>query len=166
MPHKTHLNSELLEYVQLLDEQGPAGLDFLNARVPHRFTGLYRLEAGIMYNVFLHDKEGVVIPEFLKAVPLGESFCQFVLRDGLFCTSNTAEDSRLDGHKYQGVLGAYYGVPLLNNAGELYGTLCHFDSVPRSLDDEEFAVQQQAAKILPSYLLRVNAIGVRSGLVH
>ena len=83
-----------------------------------------------------------------------------MLRDGLFCTSNTAEDSRLDGHKYQGVLGAYYGVPLLNNAGKLYGTLCHFDSVPRSLGDEEFDVLQQAAKILPSYLLRVNAIGV------
>lgn len=122
MPHKTHLNSEMLEYVQLLEEQGPAGLHFLNARVPHRFTGVYRLEAGIMYNVFLHDQEGVVIPEFLKAVPLGESFCQFVLRDGLFCTSNTAQDSRLDGHKYQGVLGAYYGVPLLNNVG---GTLWH-----------------------------------------
>lgn len=141
-------------YTIVLETNGPAGLDFLNARVIHRFTGVYRLEAGVMYNVYLHDKQGEIIPEFLKAVPLGESFCQFVLRDGHFCTSCTAKDERLDGHKYQGVLGAYYGVPLLDNTGSLWGTLCHFDEVDQELSDSEFAFLTKAAKILPKYLCR------------
>ncbi|MBQ0132717.1 MAG: GAF domain-containing protein [Comamonas sp.] len=152
MKHQAYIEEGLLGYTQVLERQGPAGLDFLNARVEHRFTGVYQLVAGVMHNVYLHDKQGEIIPEFLKAVPLGDSFCQFVLRDGLFCTVNSGLDQRLQGHKYQGVIGAYYGVPLLNNAGELYGTLCHFEEPNHALPDAEFAFLQKAALLLPKYL--------------
>ena len=59
----------------------------------------------------------------------------------------------LDGHKYQGVIGAYYGVPLVNNYGDLFGTLCHFDVLNYSISDEEFAFLNKAALLLPKYLL-------------
>ena len=152
--YQAYIEEGLFGYTQILEAEGPAGLAYLNARVAHRFTGVYQLVNGVMYNVYLYDKLGEIIPEFLKAVPLGDSFCQFVLRDGLFCTSNTAQDARLNGHKYQGVLGAYYGVPLLNNAGEFYGTLCHFEEANHDLPDAEFAFLQKAAQVLPKYLLR------------
>lgn len=157
-----YIQEGVAEYVDVLETHGPAGLDFLNARVPHRFTGVYRLEAGVFHNAYLHDKLGEVMPEFLKAVPLQDSFCQFVLRDGYFCTCNTGLDSRLDGHKYQGVLNTYYGVPLLNNAGELYGTLCHFDAQEFVLHDEEFAFLQRAALVLPKYLFRKSNLPLTS----
>ena len=154
MPYTAYVDAGIRAYEQVLEIHGPAGLDFLNARVPHRFTGVYRLENGVMYNVYLHDKAGEVIPEFLKAVPLGDSFCQFVLRDGFFCTSDTLANPMLNGHKYQGVIGAYYGVPLVDNYGALYGTLCHFDVPNYRISDEEFAFFTKAALLLPKYLFR------------
>ena len=128
------------------------GLQFLNDPVDHRYTGVYRLASGMLKNVELFDKEGEVTPEFLMEVPLEDSFCQFVLRDGLFKTHNSGEDNRLDGHKYKGVLLSYTGVPIVDNRGELYGTLCHFDALQRQLSDEDFDVLRQAAKVLPDYL--------------
>lgn len=154
MSYAAYVEKGLRDYEQVLEMHGPAGLDFLNARVPHRFTGVYRLQDGVMYNVYLYDKLGEVIPEFLQAVPLHDSFCQFVLRDGQFCTSNTALEPLLNGHKYQGVLGAYYGIPLVNNYGDLYGTLCHFDVATHAITNEEFAFFTKAALLLPKYLWR------------
>lgn len=154
MPYTAYVAAGLNGYEQVLEMHGPAGLDFLNARVPHRFTGVYRLEDGVLHNVYLHDKEGEVIPDFLQAVPLGDSFYQFVLRDREFRTCDTAREPMLDGHKYQGVIGAYYGVPLVNNYGDLFDTLCHFDVLNYSISDEEFAFLNKAALLLPKYLLR------------
>lgn len=154
MPYTAYVEEGMRAYEQVLEIHGPAGLDFLNARVPHRFTGVYRLENGVLHNVYLHDKAGEVIPDFLKAVPLQDSFCQFVLRDGCLRTCDTTATPMLDGHKYQGVIGAYYGLPLIDNHGGLYGTLCHFDVATYSISDEEFAFLSKAARLLPKYLFR------------
>ncbi len=147
------MNSSILqEYQRSLETQGPAGLAFLNSRVPHRYTGVFRLHEGALRNMFLHDKQGEIVPEFLQVVPLNDSFCQFTLRDGLFTTQDSSTDQRLDGHKYKGVLLSYVGLPLLDNAGELYGTMCHFDAQALALDDNEFEIFRAAAKLLPAYL--------------
>ena len=46
-----------------LDREGLAGgLRFLNERVPHRFTGVYRLVDGTMHNVGLAEKRGEIAP--------------------------------------------------------------------------------------------------------
>lgn len=92
------------------------------------------------------------MPEFLAVVPWEESFCQFTMRDGLFVTTDSGEDSRLDGHKYQGVLRSYVGLPLLDNRGELMGTMCHFDPRALELPDAEFELFRRAANLLPRYL--------------
>ncbi|WP_311221613.1 MULTISPECIES: GAF domain-containing protein [unclassified Acidovorax] len=139
-------------YKALLQVTGPAGLSFLNARVKHRYTAVYRLEGSVLRNMHLFDKQGVVTPDFLAEIPLQDSFCQFVMRDGGFTSTDTGADSRLDGHKYQGVMGSYHGLPLLDNHGSLYGTLCHFDTERHALPDEEFALLQKAARLLPAYL--------------
>lgn len=147
------MNSSILqEYQRSLETRGPAGLAFLNSRVPHRYTGVFRLHEGALRNMFLHDKQGEIVPEFLQVVPLNDSFCQFTLRDGLFTTQDSSTDQRLDGHKYKGVLLSYVGLPLLDNAGELYGTMCHFDAQALALDDNEFEIFRAAAKLLPAYL--------------
>lgn len=137
-----------------LEAKGPPGLDFLNARVPHRYTGIYALVDGVLHNLHLHDKLGEMRPEFLATVPLQDSFCQFVLRDGVFATSDSGTDRRLDGHKYQGALLAYHGVPLLDDQGQLFGTLCHFDTAAHGLSDDELAFMREAARELPRHLRR------------
>lgn len=126
----------------------PAALAYLNAGVPHRYTAVYRMQGDKFENIHLHDKQSEVVPAFLAAVPLEDSFCQFVLRDGLFSTHDSALDARLDGHKYKGVMVAYHGVPIADEAGGLWGTLCHFDVASHALSDLEFDLLQHAARTL------------------
>lgn len=138
-----------------LQREGLAGgLRFLNARVPHRYTAAYRVQQDTLVNLDLFDKAGEVRPEFLASVPFEDSFCQFVLRDGEFRTGFTARDARLDGHRYQGVMGAYHGVPLVDDQGGLFGTLCHFDTAERALPDEEFVFLQKAAHLMSAVVTR------------
>jgi GAF domain-containing protein len=127
-------------------------LSELNQRVLHRYTAVYRLDGAMLRNVELVDKKGEGRPDFLAVVPMGASFCQFVLRDGMFLTSNSAEDNRLDGHPYKGVMVAYHGVPIPGPEGSLFGTLCHFDVQEQALDDAEFAYLQTVARVLPPFL--------------
>jgi hypothetical protein len=83
-----------------------AGLRFLNRRVDHRFTAVYRLQDMVPHNVELIDKiQGDdLVRTGLQAVPLDESFCQFVMRDGFFRVSRTTGMEALDGHPHQGVM--------------------------------------------------------------
>ncbi|MES2942992.1 MAG: GAF domain-containing protein [Pseudomonadota bacterium] len=129
-----------------------AGLKFLNERTAYRYTAIYRFEGSLMRNIHLYDRQGEDSPS-LKAVPLGDSFCQFVMAEDGFATGDSASDGRLDGHKYQGVLNSYFGLPLLREPGKIYGTFCHFDFDPQNIPDSEIpfleAVMPQLVQHLP-----------------
>jgi GAF domain-containing protein len=136
-------------FVELSRREGlAAGLEQLNQRVPHRYTAVYRLQGDVLRNIELVDKVREIKPEFLAEVPLGTSFCQYVLRDGLFLTSNSAQDDRLDGHPYQGVMVAYHGVPIMDSTGALFGSLCHFDVQEQPLSDLEFEHLKAIAQVI------------------
>jgi GAF domain-containing protein len=144
--------NKLLELEIILAARGlKSGLDFLNRRVAYRVTAIYRLENGNMNLVEMVDKLNDLPTSSLPVVPLADSFCQFVMRDGQFISNNTAADKRLDGHPYQGVVGSYVGLPLMK-AGTLFGTFCHYDFVEQKIDDNEFAYLQSMAIMLPKYL--------------
>jgi hypothetical protein len=129
-----------------------AALEALNRRVPHRYTAIYRLEGGLLRNVALADKARQVRPEYLAEVPLATSFCQFVLKDGVFLTANSGGDDRLDGHPYQGVMVAYHGVPIPDGDDKVFGTLCHFDVAEQALSDAEFDNLQHIARVVRPFL--------------
>ena len=147
------MDNTLLALRACLDEGGlAAGLRFLNQRVAHRFTGVYRFRGGTLYNVGLFDKLGEVPPEALMAVPLTSSFCQFVLRDGFMLIGDSGRDERLNGHPYQGIVNSYVGLPLTHSGDDLQGTLCHFDFDPIEVPQAEFEFLRKAALLLPRYL--------------
>ncbi|RYF26468.1 MAG: guanylate cyclase [Comamonadaceae bacterium] len=129
-----------------------AAIAALNAAVPHRYTGVYRLRGDALHNVVLHDKQDEVRPQELAVVQLGDSFCQFVLRDGNFLVADSNQEARLDGHRFQGVVVSYHGVPVADNAGGLYGTLCHFDLIEHELPQGQFELLEAAGKMLFPYL--------------
>lgn len=129
-----------------------AAIAELNAGVPHRYTGIFKLDGELLRNTHIFDKLGEARPEGLETVVLKESFCQIVMRDGYFLTDNTAQDDRLNYSPFKGVVMSYHGVPLLNNAAQLGGTLCHFDLVEQSISDAEFLCLQEAAKLFPAFL--------------
>lgn len=145
---------EVRLFSNLCNAQGMrAALTELNDRVPHRYTAVYRLRDMVLSNVELIDKLGAVRPEFLAEVPLTSSFCQYVLRDGSFLTSDSSQDDRLDGHPYKGVMVAYHGVPIMDAGGNLFGSLCHFDVIEQPLSDAEFGRLQAFARALAQYVV-------------
>jgi GAF domain-containing protein len=130
-----------------------SGLAYLNSRVEHRFTAVYRLEKLMMRKIDLIDKAPDHLDTSgLQTVPLGDSFCQFALREGFFRTAKTTGMDDLKGHPYQGVIESYVGLPLVKVQGEVFGTLCHFDFAERPLSDDEFTFLQRVARLLPRYL--------------
>ena len=145
--------AELLPDVQrAIVGSGLAGaLGFLNARVPHRFTALYRLDGMVLRNVGVFDKHKHLDALDLRVVPLKDSFCQFVLRDGLFVTQASGSDPRLIGHPYAGAVNCYVGVPVEGPRG-LRGTLCHFDTADHTLPDLEYLLLSHVAHMLAPYL--------------
>lgn len=136
-----------------LTQNGLLGvLRFLNARVPHRLTAAYRLDHQMLVNIATFDKQLQLETMDLKAVPLKDSYCQFVLRDGLFLTDDSGRDVRLCGHPYAGIVGSYIGVPIARGPGTLDGTLCHFDHAGHPVSDDEYLLLERAALLLPAFL--------------
>ncbi|CAA2109678.1 GAF domain-containing protein [Variovorax paradoxus] len=131
-----------------------AALAYLNDGVPHRFSGVYRIEGDNLRNVLLFDKLHQVRPAFLEVVPMDASFCQFVVRDGLFRTNNSSTDTRLAGHPSQGIVVSYHAVPVIDSDRALLGTLSHFDLIERSIDDAEFELLYQAGRLMADFLPR------------
>lgn len=147
------LRRALSDFTNTLESGGPNnGLAFLNARVPHRYTAVFQLRDAVLHNICLFDKQGQLTPPALREVPLKNSFCQFVLRDGIFSTFDASSDDRLDGVQNQTAFNSYVGFPLLNNVGELFGTLCHIDYEAHPVPEAEFYFLQHAARTLPRYL--------------
>ena len=150
----TPLYSNLLAELERVITQGGfrAGLKFLNDRVPHRYTVTYRFDGASFYAFDMVDKLEAPMPELFKKVPLAESFCQYTVADGVFKTDNSLAEPRLDGHIHQATVQSYIGLPLTNNHGDLYGTLCHIDAVPHHLTDDEHAFLNKAVSVLGKYL--------------
>ena len=143
---------ELGPFIAALEVAGIAGaLKFLNARTPYRYTAIYRFEGAMMRNIYLYDRLGEDVSDFGK-VPLGDSFCQFVMAQGGFSTSDSAHDERLLGHAYRGVLNAYFGLPLSRKPGTIYGTFCHFDFKPQVIADGEIKFLESVTPWLLDYL--------------
>ncbi|MDB5778652.1 MAG: guanylate cyclase [Polaromonas sp.] len=146
------IDQQLAQFRLAFERGGLLGaLGYLNARTSFRFTAIYRLDGQMMRNIHLYDRLGEY-PVSLSEVPLGESFCQFVLRNNGFSTADSAGDARLDGHPQQGVMNSYFGLPLSRRAGTIYGTLCHFDVEPMMLPDSEIFLLEAVSPVLMDQL--------------
>lgn len=150
--------AELASLKHLAEENGvTAALGFLNARVPHRLTGIYVLRESLLYSAFVFDKQQLLTPDQMAVVPLLDSFCQFAMKDGHFLVDDSSREPRLDGNPNQGVVVSYHAVPIRGNVQDLFGTLCHFDMVERQLPDFELEVLRTASSILAPLVIRAAA---------
>lgn len=126
-------------------------LRFLNARSPYRYTAIYRFEGEMVRNLYLFDRLGTASSD-PSPVPMGDTFCQFVGASGNFSTGNSLQDPRLDEHPKREVLKSYFGLPLSRKPGTIFGSLCHFDSFPQSIDDDEIPFLESIAPELMKHL--------------
>jgi CheY-like chemotaxis protein len=117
-----------------------AALRFLNARVPHRFTGIYRFDGKTLRNLHLVDRTE---PGRTRGddPPLDATYCSLVgLERRPFSTADAGSDERLTHHLARENVQSYCGALLRNADGTPFGSLCHFDVVPRPVPPDEIAV--------------------------
>jgi hypothetical protein len=130
-----------------------AGLQFLNGRVPHRFTAIYKFQGAMERAVFIYDKLGQP-NERLNAIPLVDSFSQYITASTPFSVTDSATDGRLGEHKHRGVVSSFYGVSLLQADGMPTGSLCHYDFDAQAMPTPEECIFLNRAKSL--MLTRLN----------
>lgn len=146
------LNEQLAEFRSAVEKGGlPGALCHRNARTSYRYTAIYRLDGQMMRNIHIYDRQSESTAN-LSEMPLGDSFCRFVMADNGFSTANSATDDRPQGHSYRGILNAYVGLPLSRKPGTIYGTFCHFDFEPMQIADSEIPLIEAAASVLMDHL--------------
>ncbi len=138
-----------VKFEKLLVSQGvEEALRFLNNRTPHRFTGLYRIDPPLLRNLHLVDAES---PERVKGddAPLEETLCAVVGREEQsFTVEDSRSDERLADHPARDKVISYCGVPLRDQQGRTFGTLCHYDLVPCDIPVAEMPFLEAAAALL------------------
>ena len=126
-------------------------LVYLNRRVPHRFTNIFRLSLGTFVPIGLVDKQSLLTLQSQKPVDFQYSMCRFSLDTG-FESADVTHDERIQGHLPTDGIGSYIGLPLRISSDELYGTVCHYDPQPQQVSEQELDFFKVAAVRLAHYL--------------
>ncbi len=130
-----------------------AAVRLANATTAHRYTGVYRFDEQLLTNLFICDGEDGSVTAS-PAVPVHESYCVNILQTGhAFTVMDSVQDARLAGHPKRDAVRSYCGAPLLNERGEVAGTLCHFDPEPSKLQASDFEQVHIAAALLQEQVL-------------
>ncbi len=120
--------SRTVEEVQeRLEASGLNGaLQFLNARTPHRFTGVYRYDGDMLRNEALYDRFS---PELVRGddVPMLQAYCALVRERGTGLMFADARAGTSVAWRPGTPVVSYCGALLRDESGRPFGTLCHFD---------------------------------------
>lgn len=125
-----------------------AALAYLVSLSDYRFIGIFRFCDGKATAAVHVDRED---PDKLCSAEAAEAatYCCYV-RDsrGVFTTANALLDERLATHAARAEVLAYCGVPVMDAEGQLLGTLCHYDVVPRDPQRLDLALLIEVASTL------------------
>ena len=143
-----HLVAELT--LVMLRHGVRAALALLNARTRYRFTGLYRVEAPLLRNIHLYDRENPSLSLSGDIDMREETHCAFCGPAGYRPAPTIARtDARPWAVPARGAILSLVGVPLRGADGRVRGTLCHFDCRPRltPVGEREFLARVAALLI-------------------
>lgn len=137
---------------QMRDIHARAGiralLIYLNGLTSHRFTAIYRFDIEQLRSVIFYDRECPDV-ESCPDIPVMASYCVFVRKSRqLFVTPDSLEDERTSGHPKRLEVRSYCGVPLVDEAGQVFGTICHFDPRPLPISEENVTLMEGVASIV------------------
>lgn len=153
------ISNDVLQQMRAIrDDAGVrAVLIFLNGLTDHRFTALYRFDDETLKNLYFFDREHPDV-ESCPEIPVMASYCVFVRSSRLtFMTSDSLEDERVRGHPKEFEVRSYCGVPLVDEDGRMFGTICHFDFRPIPISDENVALMEAMASLLKARLTERSA---------
>jgi hypothetical protein len=117
--------------VQLRGDGLREALATLLRKTDYRFIGFWRFQDGKAGAVVHHDRDR---PEVLTATEVADTatYCCVVREAGApFKTANAMVDERLATHPARAAVLPSFGVPVMDPAGAILDTLCHYDLVPR-----------------------------------
>ncbi|MEO5580640.1 MAG: GAF domain-containing protein [Gemmatimonadaceae bacterium] len=135
-----------------------AGLEFLNRRSSHRFSGVYRFDVADLRNLYLYDRENPTL-QLGTDQPLHETYCSIVGRTGqTFYTSDARTDARTADHPARESVISYCGA-LLSGPDGPFGSLCNFDLIPRPTTPSEILVLEAAAPVVMATIIATRAGG-------
>ncbi len=123
-------------------------LAVLLKRTDYRFIGIWRFQDGKANAAVHYDREQ---PEVLTAAEVADTatYCCYVRESKApFMTPNSLIDARLAQHPAREQVLTYCGVPLMDSAGTLLGTLCHYDLVPRDPKQVDLELMLNVASFL------------------
>ncbi len=131
----------------------PAALRFLNARTPHRFTGVYRYDGDTLRNEYLFDRSA---PEATRGedVAMVDAYCATV---GQQRKTLEFADIRTDGRlavKPGSPVISYCGALIRTDQDQPYGTLCHFDVLPCEQRSSDIPLLEGAAPLIYAAIQR------------
>jgi hypothetical protein len=142
----------------LADDGIWGALAYLNKRVTHRFTALHIKDVEVLKNVYVHDRDSPAAKPFMN-VPVYETFCALVsATEQPLVINDATQDSRAIEAVQHAAIKAYCGLPLYRSDGSLFGTLCHYDYVPRDVDAAELEVLRSASHMLSATLNNIAAL--------
>lgn len=134
-----------------------AALEFLNARVRFRHTGVFRPEPPLLRNIRLFDRENPRLNVSGNVIALIDGYCGIVCSTNApFATADSQRDPRLRSHPARLSMRSYVGVPIRAADGSAWGTLCHFDMRPRVIPPTELPLLEQVARLFADWV-RQNA---------
>lgn len=120
----------------------------LLAHTDYRFIAIFRFNGERANAAVYFDREN---PEVLcvDEVPASATLCSYA-RDarGAFVTADSMKDPRLAEHVARERVRAYCGVPIMTPEGEILGSLCLYDLIPRDPAQIDLPLMCQVASAL------------------
>ena len=136
-------------FEKTLDMQGVrAALAYIVSLSEYRFISVFQFRDDKAMAALHFDREHPAVLSSAE-VPDTATYCCYV-RDsrGVFTTANALLDARLAGHPKRSQVLSYCGVPVMDAEGQLLGTLCHYDVVPRDPEQLDLALLIEVASTL------------------
>lgn len=142
------LASDLAAFTIRLRSEGlRSALQFLNARTPHRYTGVFRFDGDMLRNVALIDKWDAGVRRG-EDVPLAQAYCAHLHRTGEpLSVEDGSADARVPWMAKSPIL-SYCGAVIKDEAGQHWGALCHFDTLRCEAKNSDMPLIVAAAAIL------------------
>jgi GAF domain-containing protein len=125
-----------------------AAMQWLNDRVPYRFTAIFAFDGDMLRNICLIDKENQDTAT-CSDQPITESYCMYIHRSHeTFSVEETLLDGRVTLHPKRQSVQCYYGSPLFDSKGRILGTVCHFDNMPIPVTEDVATVLDELAPLI------------------
>lgn len=123
------MNQDIAPVHEIVRTSGLHGaLAWLNARTPHRFTGVFQFRGTTLRNVCLVDRFDPQVKRGTD-IPVAHSYCSRVEPSG--GTLQFEDIARISSvPRMPGPVVSYCGVQIRTSDGRAWGTLCHFDFQP------------------------------------